>query len=372
MDKFPFAVYVATPYTVCFGVLLTDRLVLTDARCLHPFSNGDGAPELVRGTLGPEYLMVGLPKGGISATLHNIYLSMQGFTSISLADARARTFFGLVGTYVDNSTFFGVSKSGVHAYYPQSEYVESSELNFDVGVVALTHPIKSARLAQLHLDDLSSDGPALSVLSFSPPVATSDAATLQTLYNGIELTTVQQIAVSPRSRSSCDSDYTSAYGLKNMHSFAGHKLPDNDSPIYCSPVYGNVTQCLEDTRISISSSARGANSTNLDSALVLLTTGSTTKVVSIGSPRLFEVRSGKPPSCSSNGFVQFARTGIYTDWIGWATNGTIASNGSWIDKKMTGDIIADYVKPGTAAPRAAHATLVATAASLVAAIAMVL
>ncbi|KAJ2795213.1 hypothetical protein H4R21_005201, partial [Coemansia helicoidea] len=189
---------------------------------------------------------------------------------------------------------------------------------------------------------------------------------------GVDLTTVQQIDVSPLSRSSCNSDYTSAYSLKDMTSFAGHKLPGKNAPIYCAPIYGNITQCTQDSGIGISSSTEGANSTNLNSTLVLLTSSAGTKVASVGLPRLFEARSAPAAPCWSSGFVQFARTGIYADWIGWVSNGSIAPNGSWTDKRLTGDIIADFVRPGAAAPRTAHAALLAAAASLLAAVAVVL
>ncbi|KAJ2782278.1 hypothetical protein H4R18_002360 [Coemansia javaensis] len=364
LESYPYVVYVATPFTVCFGTLLTDSVVVTDARCLFPFSHDSGAPDSVRGTLGPQYFMVVLPKGDVSETMHNIYLSMQGFTSISLAGASASTFFGLVGTYVDNSTYFGVKSAAAHAYYAQSEYDERSGLNFDVGVVTLTHPVDGARLAQLYLDDLS-DKDTVSVLSFAPPDTTDNPAAQQKLFKGMDLTKAQLTPVTPLSRSACDSNYLKAYDLKNMNSFTGHGLPGRNSPIYCSPIYANATECDPDTSISISSTAANARSTNLNSTLVL-SGGPAPKVVSLGLPRLFEVRTDPDAPCWSNGFVQFARTGIYTDWIGWASEGSIAPNGSWIDKKLTGDVIADFVHPGAATPAASrYAVLLAAAASAV-------
>ncbi|KAJ2334849.1 hypothetical protein GGH91_005604, partial [Coemansia sp. RSA 2671] len=53
MTDYPSLLYVATPFTLCFGALLTPRTVITDARCLFPFSNTSSVPDTVSGTLKP-------------------------------------------------------------------------------------------------------------------------------------------------------------------------------------------------------------------------------------------------------------------------------------------------------------------------------
>ncbi|PIA17112.1 hypothetical protein COEREDRAFT_80818 [Coemansia reversa NRRL 1564] len=348
LSDYPSVLYVATPFAICFGALLSDRIVITDARCLHPFSNGDGASDKVSGTLDPDYLMVALPTEGISTTMHNILLSTQVFKGIDQAGPRASTFFGLVANYIDNSTFYGVNSSAVHAYYPQSEYVESAEMNFDVGIVTLKHPIKKAKLAVLELDDIDAGMSGLTALSFAPPSTTDDPATLQTLYEGIDLTRAKKTAVTSLSRSDCDSNYKKAYDLDNMKSFKGHGLPDNNSPIFCTSFYDNTTACEEDSSIQITDSGDGVHSVNLNSTLFFVPSGSTIRVVGLGFPHLFEVRSDSSSSCSSNGFIHFPRTGLYIDWIGWSTGGSIVSDGSWNDKPLTGNIIEDFVNPGGA------------------------
>ncbi|KAJ2353319.1 hypothetical protein GGF43_003524 [Coemansia sp. RSA 2618] len=372
LTDYPSVLYVATPYALCFGTLLTEKTVMTDARCLHPFSNGDGASDKVNGVLDPSYLMVALPTTNLSTTMHNILLSTQVYSQIDQAEARASTFFGLVANYVDNSTFYGVNTSSVHAYYPQSEYNEAAEQNFDVGIVTLKRAIPKARPVQLQLDDLDADMSGLSAMSFASPDSTNDPATLQKLYQGIDLTTVKVTPVSSLSRSSCDSDYMDAYKLSNMKGFQGHKLPDNNSPIYCSSFYDNVTMCTEDSSISISGAYSGNNSVNLNSTMLFVKSGSTIRVVSLGLPHVIEERSDDTSSCSSNGFVHFPRTGIYTDWIGWASSGSIAPNGSWIDKPLTGDIIADFVDGGAASSLTPHTTMMVSVASAIAVIALLL
>ncbi|KAJ2141419.1 hypothetical protein IW136_002280 [Coemansia sp. RSA 678] len=373
LTDYPSVLYVATPFAICFGALLTETTVITDARCLHPFSNGDGASDKVSGVLDPSYLMVGLPTVNISATMHNILLSTQVFSQINQAESRAATFFGLVANYVDNSTFYAVNTSSVHAYYPQSEYDEASEQNFDVGVVTLKRAIPKSKTVQLQLDDLEANMDGLSALSFATPVSTNDPATLQNLYRGIDLTKVKITPISPLSRSSCDSRYMDAYKLKNMKSFQGHKLPSNDSPVYCSSFYDNVTMCSEDTSISITDAASGENSVHLNSTILFVKSGSSIRVVSLGLPHAVEVRSDNTSSCSSNGFVHFPRTGIYTDWIGWVSSGSIASNGSWVNKPLTGDIITDFVTGGGAASLFTHYTVMLVfAISALAALGLVL
>ncbi|KAJ1839727.1 hypothetical protein LPJ73_006660 [Coemansia sp. RSA 2703] len=129
-----------------------------------------------------------------------------------------------------------------------------------------------------------------------------------------------------------------------MKSFYGHSLPGNNSPVFCSSIYDNVTYCDTDTSISISKqSSDEINSVNLNSTVFFVPDGSSIRVVSIGKPHLFEVRTDALAPCESNGFIYFPRTGLYTDWIGWATDGSIASNGTWINKKLTGNVIADFV-----------------------------
>ncbi|KAJ2678495.1 hypothetical protein GGI25_002289 [Coemansia spiralis] len=348
LTDYPSILYVATPFTVCFGAFITKQTVITDARCLYPFQNTSGVPDQAKGTLGPEYLMVALPTVNTSATLHSILLSTQVYTAIDQAGSRASTFFGLAANYVDNSTFFAVKTSAVHAYYPQSQYVESAEQNFDVGILTLKRPIDGAQPCLLQLDDLDAKTAGLSAITFAPPTTTKDAATLQQLYQGIDLTKVSKIDVGSLDRSTCDSDYMKAFGLKNMHSFSGHSLPDKQSPVYCSSMYDNTTKCQLDTSISISDSASNSNSISLNSTLFFVESGSTLTLVSIGLPHLFEVRSDNSDNCDSNGFIYFPRTSIYTDWIGWASNGSFASNGSWINKPLTGDVISDYVTDGNA------------------------
>ncbi|KAJ2080145.1 hypothetical protein H4R24_003274 [Coemansia sp. RSA 988] len=343
LSDYPSVLYVTTPFAICFGALLSEQIVITDARCLHPFSNGDGASKKVSGTLDPDYLMVALPTGNVSTTMHNILLSTQAFKGIDLAESRASTFFGLVANYVDNSTFYGVNSSAVHAYYPQSEYVESAQMNFDVGIVTLKHPIKKAKLAVLELADIDANMPGLNALSFAPPSTTNDPATLQTLYEGMDLTRAKKTGVASLSRKDCDSDYKKAYDLDDMKSFKGHRLPDNDSPIFCTSFYDNTTACEEDSSIQITDSGDGVHSVDLNSTLLFVDSGSTIKVVSLGFPHLFEVRSDNSSSCSSNGFIHFPRTSLYIDWIGWASGGSIVSDGSWDDRPLTGNIIEDFV-----------------------------
>ncbi|KAJ1811852.1 hypothetical protein LPJ56_005684, partial [Coemansia sp. RSA 2599] len=344
MTDYPSVVYVANPYTICLGALIKEQTVLTDARCLYPFSNTSSVPAEVNGLLKPEYLMVGLPTVNTSATMHGILLSTQVFSKPEQAGSRASTFFGLVETYADNSTFFAVDTSKVHAYYPQSQYIQSSEKNFDVGVVTLKVPLKNRPLAKLFLDDLQADAADLSALSLSTPNLSSDPATQQVLYKGVDLTKLSKTDVSSLSRSQCDSNYKAAYGLSDMKSFYGHSLPGNNSPVFCSSVYDNVTHCDLDSGISITEkTSDDINSVNLNSTIFFVPDGSSIRVVSIGQPHLFEVRTDDMEPCSSNGFIYFPRPGLYTDWIGWATDGSIASNGTWIDKRLTGDIIADFV-----------------------------
>ncbi|KAJ2706016.1 hypothetical protein FB645_001993 [Coemansia sp. IMI 203386] len=344
MTDYPSIVYVANPYTICLGALIREQTVLTDARCLYPFSNTSSVPSEVGGLLKPGYLMVGLPTVNTSATMHGILLSTQVFTKPEQAASRASTFLGLVETYVDNSTFYAVDTSKVHAYYPQSQYIEDSEQNFDVGVVTLKVPLKGRPLAKLFLDDLQADYADLSALSFSTPNPSSDPATQQVLYKGVDLTKLSKTDVNSIDRSQCDSNYKAAYGLSDMKSFNGHSLPGNNSPVFCSSIYDNTTHCDLDTGISITQkTSDDINSANLNSTIFFVPDGSSIRVISIGQPHLFEVRTDSMEPCSSNGFIHFPRSGLYTDWIGWATGGSIASNGTWINKALTGDIIADFV-----------------------------
>ncbi|KAJ1887760.1 hypothetical protein LPJ81_006459, partial [Coemansia sp. IMI 209127] len=288
MSDYPSVLYVATPFGLCFGALINEMTVMTDARCLYPFQNQSDTPSEVQGVLDPKYLMVATPTVNISATMHGILLSTQVYTSLSQAGSRASTFMGLVGTYVDNSTFYAVNTSAVHAYYPQSQYVASAEQNYDVGIVTLLRSIDGTGTALLQLDDLDANMAGLSALSFSPADTTTDAATQQQLYQGIDLTKASKTDVSSLSRSSCDSDYMDAFGLKNMKSFAGHSLPNNGSPIYCSSMYYNTTNCTLDTSIGVSDSASGVNSVDLNSTLFFVTSGSQIALVSVGLPHLFE------------------------------------------------------------------------------------
>ncbi|KAJ2787280.1 hypothetical protein GGI15_000830 [Coemansia interrupta] len=344
MTDYPSVVYVANPYTICLGALIKEDTVMTDARCLYPFSDTNSVPSSVNGLLKPEYLMVALPTVNTSATMHGILLSTQVYTSPSQAGYRASTFLGLAETYVDNSTFFAVDTADVHAYYSQSQYIDNSEQNFDVGIVTLNYPLKKRQLASLYIDDVDANMSGLTALSFSSPNLSKDAATQQVLYEGIDLTKLRKTDVSSLSRSDCDSKYKAAYGLKDMKSFYGHSLPGNNSPVFCSSIYDNVTYCDTDTSITISKqSSNEINSVNLNSTVFFVPDGSSIRVVSIGNPHLFEVRTDALAPCESNGFIYFPRTGLYTDWIGWATDGSIASNGTWIDKKLTGDAIADFV-----------------------------
>ncbi|KAJ1645408.1 hypothetical protein LPJ64_002991 [Coemansia asiatica] len=344
MTDYPSVVYVANPYTICLGALIKEQTVLTDARCLYPFSNTSSVPAEVGGLLKPEYLMVGLPTVNTSATMHGILLSTQVFSKPEQAGSRASTFLGLVETYVDNSTFYAVDTSKVHAYYPQSQYIDDSEQNFDVGVVTLKVPLKDRPLAKLFLDDLQANAADLSALSLSTPNLSNDPATQQVLYMGVDLKKLSKTDVSSLSRSQCDSDYKAAYGLRDMKSFYGHSLPGNNSPIFCSSIYDNVTHCDLDSKISITEkTSDDIKSINLNSTIFFVPDGSSIRVVSIGQPHLFEVRTDTMEPCSSNGFIHFPRSGLYTDWIGWATDGSIASNGTWINKVLSGDIIADFV-----------------------------
>ncbi|KAJ1671586.1 hypothetical protein GGF38_000689 [Coemansia sp. RSA 25] len=336
MTDYPSLLYVATPFSVCFGALLTPRTVITDARCLFPFSNSSSVPDIVSGALKPDYLMVALPTVNTSATMHSILLSTQVYTTDAQAGYRATTFLGLAAGLVDNSTFYAVNTSAVHAYYPQSQYSEPAEQNFNVGIITLKVPIKGAQLATLQLDDLDADTDDLTAITFSPPSTKTDAASQQVLYQGIDLTMIQKTSVSSLKRSQCNSVYTKAYGLSDMKSFQGHGLPDNESPVYCSQMYDNTTQCQRDSDISISKSGSNVNSVNLNSTIFIIPRGSSVRVVSVGKPHLFEVRSSPSKPCESNGFVHFPRTGLYTDWIGWVTRGSVASNGSLVDKPGSG------------------------------------
>ncbi|KAJ2478773.1 hypothetical protein EV174_004213 [Coemansia sp. RSA 2320] len=365
MADFPSIVYVATPFTMCFGALLTPQTVITDARCLFPFSNTSAVAAQASGTLQPDYLMVALPTVNTSATMHNILLSTQVYTTEAQAGFRATTFLSLVASYVDNSTFYAVNTSAVHAYYPQSQDSPNAQQNFDVGIVTLKVPIKNAQLATLQLDDLGANAGGLTAISFAPPNTSNDAAVQQVLYQGMDLTKIQITPVSSLKRSECDSDFMNAYGLRNMESFQGHGLPDNNSPIYCSQMYANTTQCTADTSISISKSGSNVNSVSLNSTIWVFTSGSSVKVVGLGRPHLFEVRSSPSGSCRSNGFVYIPRTGIYTDWIGWATRGSIASSGSWVNKTMTGDDITDFINNSNASSFLTHITALMSAAAAI-------
>ncbi|KAJ2546910.1 hypothetical protein EV175_005425 [Coemansia sp. RSA 1933] len=371
LSDYPSVLYVATPYGLCFGALVNEMTVMTDARCLYPFKDQSETPSDVQGVLDPKYLMVATPTSNISATMHGIQLSIEVYTNISQAGYRASTFMGLIETYVDNSTFYAVNTSAVHAYYPQSQYIDSAEQNFDVGIVTLLRSIDGTSTALLQLDDLDVNMSGLSALSFSPADASADAATQQQLYNGIDLTKASKTDVSSLSRSTCDSDYMSAFGLKNMKSFTGHSLPNNGSPIYCSSMYYNTTNCTLDTSIGVSDSASGINSVDLNSTLFFVASGSQITVVSVGLPHLFEVRSGDSGSCDSNGFVYFPRTGLYTDWLGWVTSGSFASNGSWTTTPLPDGDVSEFVKGGSAGnilPSLIQTAAVAFAVSLLASI----
>ncbi|KAJ2511096.1 hypothetical protein GGI11_005232 [Coemansia sp. RSA 2049] len=348
LSDYPSVLYVATPYSLCFGALINEKTVLTDARCLYPFQDQDKTPSEVKGVLDPKYLMVAAPTTNISATMHSILLSTQVYSNISQAGYRASTFMGLVANYVDNSTFYAVNTSSVHAYYPQSQYVDSAEQNFDVGIVTLLRSVDKTETALLQLDDLEANTAGLSALTFSPADTTTNAATQQKLYQGIDLTKVKITDVSSLSRSSCDKNYMDAFDLKNMKSFDGHSLPKNSSPIYCSSMYDNTTECSLDTSIGISSSASDINSVDLNSTLFFVTSGSKLRIVGVGLPHLFEVRSDSSDSCASNGFVYFPRTGLYTDWIGWASSGSFDSDGAWSSKPLPSGNVADFIKDGAA------------------------
>ncbi|KAI8324344.1 hypothetical protein GQ54DRAFT_284875 [Martensiomyces pterosporus] len=344
LSDYPSILYIATPFTVCFGALLTEQTVITDARCLYPFSNSSAVPSSVSSTLKPDYLMAVVPSVNTSSTLHQILLSTQVYPNASQAEYRATTFLSLIPNFINNQTFLAVNSSAVHAYYPQTQYESSSEQNFDVGIVTLTVPVKNAQPVSLQLDDLDASTANLFALNFGPQNPTKDPATLQNLYNGIDLTKATKSDVTTLKRSECDSNYLKAYGLKDMKSFHGHNLPGNSSPIYCSSIYSNATVCKADSTIAISNTAQNINSANLNSTIFLISSGSSSapKLVSVGLPHLYEVRSASKAPCSSNGFINFPRTGLYTDWIGWATKGSIASNGSWVNKTKTGNDITDY------------------------------
>ncbi|KAJ2911223.1 hypothetical protein GGI21_000006 [Coemansia aciculifera] len=349
MTDYPSLLYVATPFSLCFGALLTPSTVITDARCIFPFSNSSSVPDIVSATLGPDYLMVALPTVNTSATMHNILLSTQVYTTNAQAGSRATTFMGLAAGLVDNSTFYAVNTSAVHAYYPQSQYSVPAQENYNVAILTLKAPIKGAQLASLELDDLDANTDGLTAISFSPPSSKTDAASQQVLYQGIDLTMIQKTSVSSLKRSECDSDYEKAYGLSDMKSFIGHQLPDNSSPVYCSQMYDNTTQCQMDSGISISKSGSNINSVDLNSTIFIIPSGSSVKVVSIGSPHLFEVRSSPSKPCKSNGFIFFPRTGLYTDWIGWVTRGSVASNGSLTNQPGSGNGLTEFFSTNGAA-----------------------
>ncbi|KAJ2352644.1 hypothetical protein GGH92_001142 [Coemansia sp. RSA 2673] len=368
MTDYPSILYVATPFSLCFGALLTPRTVITDARCLFPFSNTSSVPDVASGTLKPDYLMVALPTVNTSATMHNILLSTQVYTTEAQAGFRATTFLSLAAALVDNSTFYAVNTSAVHAYYPQTQSSKGAQQNFNVGIVTLKVPIKGAQLASLQLDDLNADTDGLTAITFSPPNTKIDAASQQVLYNGIDLTKVQKTAVSSLKRKECDSNYMKAYGLSDMKSFPGHELPDNSSPIYCSKMYDNTTQCKIDTSIAISNNGPNVNSIDLNSTIFIIPHGSSVKVVSIGRPHLFEATSSALTPCDANGFIHFIRTGLYTDWIGWATRGSIASNGSWVDKPSSGNVLGDFNPNGAAALSPQLFTLITVVTALLVAI----
>ncbi|KAJ2744158.1 hypothetical protein GGI20_003196 [Coemansia sp. BCRC 34301] len=369
MTDYPSLLYVTTPFSVCFGALLTSRTVITDARCLFPFSNTSSVADNASGALKPDYLMVALPTVNTSATMHNILLSTQVYTTDAQAGLRATTFMGLAAGLVDNSTFYAVNTSAVHAYYPQSQDSEPAKQNFNVAILTLKVPIKGAQLASLQLDDLDADTDDLTAITFSPRSAKTDAASQQVLYQGIDLTMVQKTPVSSLKRSECNSVYMKAYGLKDMRSFQGHGLPDGSSPVYCSQMYDNTTQCQRDSDISISKSGSNINSVDLNSTIFIIPRGSSVRVVSVGRPHLFEVRSSPSKPCNSNGFVHFPRTGLYTDWIGWVTRGSVASNGSLVDKPGSGNGLDNFFDShGVAASTPQLATMMSLLAFALAAI----
>ncbi|KAJ1964959.1 hypothetical protein GGI12_001084 [Dipsacomyces acuminosporus] len=353
LADYPSILYVATPFTVCFGALLTERIVITDARCLYPFSNSSSVPLSVSKTLGPQHLMVAVPSANTSSTLQQISLSTRVYPNAAQAEYRATTFLSLIPNFINNSTFFAVNSSAVHAYYPQTQYQMSSEQNFDVGILKLTEPVKKAKLATLRTDDLDANAANLFALTFAPANPSKDPATQQVLYNGIDLTKATKIDVASLKRSECDSSFLKAYGLKDMKSFVGHDLPGKSSPIYCSSIYANASVCTTDTSISTSNNAQHANSVNLNSTIFIISSGpsSTAEVVSIGLPHLYEVRSDPKTPCLSNGFINFPRTGLYTDWIGFETKGSIASNGSWVNKTVTGNDVTNYIAAGGSTPQ---------------------
>ncbi|KAJ1824578.1 hypothetical protein LPJ60_000646 [Coemansia sp. RSA 2675] len=367
MTDYPSLLYVATPFTLCFGALLTPRTVITDARCLFPFSNTSSVPDTVSGTLKPEYLMVALPTDKTSATMHSILLSTQVYTTEAQAGFRATTFLSLAAGFVDNSTFYAANTSAVHAYYPQTQSSKLAQQNFNVGIVTLKVPIKDAQLATLQLDDLDANTDSLTAISFSPPTTKTDAASLQELYKGIDLAMIQKTSVSSLKRKECDNNYMKAYDLSDMKSFPGHGLPDNDSPVFCSKMYDNTTECKIDSSISISNSGSGPsiNSVDLNSTIFIIPRGSSVRVVSVGRPHLVEKASSASTPCNANGFIHFPRPGLYTDWIGWVTRGSIASNGSWVDKTSSGNPIEDIFNQNGAAtsmPQLAALISVAVAA----------
>ncbi|KAJ1667867.1 hypothetical protein EV178_001064 [Coemansia sp. RSA 1646] len=375
MSDYPSVLYVATPYALCFGALINEKTVMTDARCLYPFQDQSETPSEVQGVLAPKYLMVAAPTVNVSTIMHNIQLSIEVYTNVSQAGYRASTFMGMVGTYVDNSTFYAVNTSAVHAYYPQSQYVDSAEQNFDVGIVTLMRPIDGADTALLQLDDLDANVAGLSALTFSPSDTTNDAAAQQKLYQGIDLTKARKTDVSSLSRSNCDTNYMDAFGLKNMKSFDGHSLPNNGSPIYCSSMYDNTTKCSLDTSIRISDSASDINSVDLNSTLFFVTSGSQIRLVSVGLPHLFEVQSGSSDSCKSNGFVYFPRTGLYTDWLGWVTSGSFSSSGTWTDKPLPSSNVAEFVNGGCAGgilPSSIQTAFIAAMVSVLASFSIIL
>lgn len=340
MTDYPSLLYVATPFATCFGALLTPQTILTDAWCLYPFSNSSDIPDKVRGTLPPDYLMVGLPTDHLSSTMHDINLSLKPLTKQDQMGTRASVFMSMVGTYVDNSTFYGVADAKVHAYYPQSNYKPSSQQNFDVGVVKLVKPLKDAKTIKIQLDDLEAHQGGLKAIGFAPASKSKDPATQQVLYKGMDLDKVTVTDVDSLGRKECDKDYEDIFDLKDMTSFPGHPLPDKQSPIYCTQMYGNMTQCEQDTGIELGSHGAAIDSGAVGRTVLFTGSGSSIRVVSIGVANKYEVVKDNQGSCQSNGFVHYPRTGIYTKWIGWATDGTITSNGGWVNKP---DSSSEYV-----------------------------
>ncbi|KAJ1939629.1 hypothetical protein EC988_007260 [Linderina pennispora] len=192
----------------------------------------------------------------------------------------------------------------------------------------------------------------LHALTFAPATSSKDAATLQKLYEGMDLTKATLTSISSLKRSECDKDYMSAHSLKDMKSFVGQKIPGKASPVFCSKLYENTTACSLDTSISINSDGGSVRSVNLNSTLYVVP--GSARLISVGNPHVYEARSVNGTPCKSNGFVSFPYTSAYTDWINWATNGTIGSNGSWINKTITGNDITDFANQSGAAKSWSH------------------